>query len=160
MNGMYKSNRMRAEPHLFEMNQPSQSERRRTRDEDFDGRSESNDLKGASDNDQDINQPLPKKRHTQDQIQVMEDFFKECQLPNDGQRKELSRQLGLEPLQVKYWFQNKRTQVKAKCERHEISNLRAENEKLRLENLAYKEAFSNTSCPNFAGPLLARRDVL
>ena len=39
-------------------------------------------------------------------------FFKECPHPDDKQRKELSRELGLEPLQVKFWFQNKRTQMK------------------------------------------------
>lgn len=41
-------------------------------------------------------------------------FFKECPHPDDKQRKELSRELGLEPLQVKFWFQNKRTQMKVK----------------------------------------------
>lgn len=40
-------------------------------------------------------------------------FFKECPHPDDKQRKELSRELNLEPLQVKFWFQNKRTQMKA-----------------------------------------------
>lgn len=39
-------------------------------------------------------------------------FFKECPHPDDKQRKELSRELSLEPLQVKFWFQNKRTQMK------------------------------------------------
>ena len=42
----------------------------------------------------------------------MPSFFKECPHPDDKQRKELSRELGLEPLQVKFWFQNKRTQMK------------------------------------------------
>jgi homeobox-leucine zipper protein len=39
-------------------------------------------------------------------------FFKQCPHPDDKQRKQLSRDLGLEPLQVKFWFQNKRTQMK------------------------------------------------
>ncbi|GJN12502.1 hypothetical protein PR202_ga30785 [Eleusine coracana subsp. coracana] len=51
-------------------------------------------------------------RHTQHQIQELEAFFKQCPHPDDKQRKELSRELGLEPLQVKFWFQNKRTQMK------------------------------------------------
>ena len=42
----------------------------------------------------------------------MASFFKECPHPDDKQRKELSRELGLEPLQLKFWFQNKRTQMK------------------------------------------------
>ncbi|KAL0354126.1 UNVERIFIED_CONTAM: Homeobox-leucine zipper protein ROC2 [Sesamum angustifolium] len=51
-------------------------------------------------------------RHTPQQIQEMEAFFKQCPHPNNNQRKELSEKLGLEPLQVKFWFQNKRTQLK------------------------------------------------
>jgi hypothetical protein len=39
-------------------------------------------------------------------------FFKQYPHPDDKQRKQLSRDLGLEPLQVKFWFQNKRTQMK------------------------------------------------
>jgi homeobox-leucine zipper protein len=46
-------------------------------------------------------------------------FFKECPHPDDKQRKELSRELGLEPLQVKFWFQNKRTQMKV----NDLTNL-------------------------------------
>ncbi|KAK7253178.1 hypothetical protein RIF29_37681 [Crotalaria pallida] len=105
--------------------------------------------------DQDPN-PRPKKkgfhRHTQLQIQEMEAFFKQCPHPDDKQRKELGRELGLEPLQVKFWFQNKRTQIKAQHERHENSILKSENEKLRAENIRYKEALSNATCPNCGGP--------
>ncbi|XP_027366414.1 homeobox-leucine zipper protein MERISTEM L1-like [Abrus precatorius] len=108
-----------------------------------------------SGDDQDPNQRPKKKRyhrHTQHQIQEMEAFFKECPHPDDKQRKELSRELGLEPLQIKFWFQNKRTQVKAHQERQENSILKSENEKLRAENNRYKEALTNTTCPNCGGP--------
>ncbi|KAG7033934.1 Homeobox-leucine zipper protein PROTODERMAL FACTOR 2, partial [Cucurbita argyrosperma subsp. argyrosperma] len=89
-------------------------------------------------------------RHTHHQIQEMEAFFKECPHPDDKQRMDLSRELGLEPLQVKFWFQNKRTQMKkAQQERHENAILKAENEKLRAENTRYREAFAHsTCCPN------------
>ncbi|XP_022142333.1 homeobox-leucine zipper protein MERISTEM L1 [Momordica charantia] len=87
-------------------------------------------------------------RHTQHQIQEMEAFFKECPHPDDKQRMELSRELGLEPLQVKFWFQNKRTQMKAQHERHENAILKAENEKLRGENIRYREALAHSTCPN------------
>ncbi|KAG8046661.1 hypothetical protein GUJ93_ZPchr0008g13206 [Zizania palustris] len=109
----------------------------------------------SGDDEQDPNQRPRKKRyhrHTQHQIQEMEAFFKECPHPDDKQRKELSRELGLEPLQVKFWFQNKRTQMKNQHERHENSQLRAENDKLRAENMRYKEALSSASCPNCGGP--------
>ncbi|XP_042403662.1 homeobox-leucine zipper protein ROC2-like isoform X1 [Zingiber officinale] len=125
-------------------------------DVDFESKSAgSENIEGASGDDQDQNQRPRKKRyhrHTQHQIQEMESFFKECPHPDDKQRKELSRELGLEPLQIKFWFQNKRTQMKNQHERHENSELRAENEKLRAENMRYKEALSNAACPNCGGP--------
>jgi homeobox-leucine zipper protein len=40
----------------------------------------------------------------------------------------------------------------AQHERHENAVLKAENEKLRLENNRYKEALSNATCPNCGGP--------
>ncbi|MED6196587.1 Homeobox-leucine zipper protein hdg2 [Stylosanthes scabra] len=129
----------------------------RIREDDFDSATKSgseNQEGGASGEDQD---PRPNKkkryhRHTQHQIQEMEAFFKECPHPDDKQRKELSRELGLEPLQVKFWFQNKRTQMKTQHERHENTQLRTENEKLRADNMRYREALSNASCPNCGGP--------
>ncbi|KAJ3698612.1 hypothetical protein LUZ61_002317 [Rhynchospora tenuis] len=129
----------------------------RTRDDEFElSKSGSENIEGLSGDDQaDPNQRPKKKRyhrHTQHQIQEMEAFFKECPHPDDKQRKELSRELGLEPLQVKFWFQNKRTQMKNQHERSENSQLRAENEKLRAENMRYKEALTNASCPNCGGP--------
>ncbi|KAL5972735.1 Homeobox-leucine zipper protein roc2 [Asimina triloba] len=143
-------------PLPFDMSHTPESEMVKMRDEDFESKSGSENLEGvASGEDQDPSQRPKKKRyhrHTQHQIQEMEAFFKECPHPDDKQRKELSRELGLEPLQVKFWFQNKRTQMKNQHERQENSQLRAENEKLREENMRYKEALSNATCPNCGGP--------
>ncbi|KAL8140344.1 hypothetical protein V2J09_006365 [Rumex salicifolius] len=113
-------------------------------------------VSGEDEQDQDQDQPRPAKkkrfhRHTLHQIQEMEAFFKECPHPDDKQRKELSRRLGLEPLQVKFWFQNKRTQMKSHHERSDNQQLRAVNEKLRADNMRYKEALSSASCPNCGG---------
>ncbi|KAK4745329.1 hypothetical protein SAY87_011641 [Trapa incisa] len=91
-------------------------------------------------------------RHTLHQIQELEAFFNLCPHPDDKQRKELSRQLELEPLQVKFWFQNKRTQTKTHHERYQNSKLRVENEKLKIDNMRYRAALSNSSCPNCGGP--------
>ncbi|KAJ3693621.1 hypothetical protein LUZ60_009101 [Juncus effusus] len=135
-----------------------ESEMNRVREDEFElSKSGSENIEGVSGDDQaDPNQRPNKKkryhRHTQHQIQEMEAFFKECPHPDDKQRKELSRELGLEPLQVKFWFQNKRTQMKNQHERSENSQLRAENDKLRAENMRYKEALTNASCPNCGGP--------
>jgi len=39
-------------------------------------------------------------------------FFKECPHPNEKQRLELGKKLTLESKQIKFWFQNRRTQMK------------------------------------------------
>ncbi|KAF7037851.1 hypothetical protein CFC21_048134 [Triticum aestivum] len=51
-------------------------------------------------------------RHTSEQVRVMEAVFKESPHPDEKQRQQLSKQLGLSPRQVKFWFQNRRTQIK------------------------------------------------
>ncbi|KAL9243912.1 hypothetical protein vseg_017747 [Gypsophila vaccaria] len=127
----------------------------------FDTKSESDNnidqAFGGEGEEQDPTQrPAKKKkryhRHTQHQIDEMEAFFKENQHPDDKQRKALGRELGLQPLQIKFWFQNKRTQMKMQIERHENSQLRAENDKLRADNMRYRDALTNASCPSCGGP--------
>ncbi|EFJ25150.1 hypothetical protein SELMODRAFT_450557 [Selaginella moellendorffii] len=123
-------------------------------------------MEGASSEDQEPSDQPPRKRrfhrHTLRQIQEMEMVFKECPHPDEKQRMQLSRELGLEPRQVKFWFQNRRTQMKvsikvfeenqAHQERAENSMLRAENERLRSENIAMREALKNATCPHCGGP--------
>ncbi|GJN09427.1 hypothetical protein PR202_ga27433 [Eleusine coracana subsp. coracana] len=113
--------------------------------DDYESKSCSENPDGTSGDDgqEDPSQRPNKKkryhRHTQHQIQEMEAFFKECPHPDDKQRKELSRELGLEPLQNQH-------------ERQENAQLRAENDKLRSENMRYKEALSTASCLSCGGP--------
>ncbi|PKI67859.1 hypothetical protein CRG98_011758, partial [Punica granatum] len=66
------------------------------------------------DNDGDKKKKKRKKyhRHTAEQIREMESLFKESPHPDEKQRQQLSKQLGLAPRQVKFWFQNRRTQLK------------------------------------------------
>ncbi|KAK9223634.1 hypothetical protein WN944_012080 [Citrus x changshan-huyou] len=144
--------------HMFDMTRrSSESDLGKLKEDDYETKSgtETTEMEAPSGDDQDPSQHPKRKRyhrHTQRQIQEMEAFFKECPHPDDKQRKELSRELGLEPLQVKFWFQNKRTQMKAQHERHENQILKAENQKLRAENNRYKEALGNATCPNCGGP--------
>ncbi|GFP79537.1 homeobox-leucine zipper protein roc7, partial [Phtheirospermum japonicum] len=86
-------------------------------------------------------------------------FFRDCPHPGNKQRTELSQDIGIDPLQVKFWFQNKRTQMKTKHERQNNTNLRAENEKIRAENVRFREALSNLSCPS-CGSMADIGDVL
>lgn len=110
------------------------------------------DSDGAGDQDDDNKNKKKKRkkyhRHTAEQIREMEALFKESPHPDEKQRQELSKQLGLHPRQVKFWFQNRRTQIKAIQERHENSLLKTEMDKLRDENKALREATNKTSCPN------------
>ncbi|MED6209036.1 hypothetical protein PIB30_050782 [Stylosanthes scabra] len=92
------------------------------------------------------------QRHTPHQIQEMETFFKMCPHPDEQQRIELGNVLGLDHSQIKFWFQNKRTQLKHQYERSENLALKNENEELRAENKSYKEYLSNIICHSCGGP--------
>ncbi|PIN22001.1 Transcription factor DLX [Handroanthus impetiginosus] len=131
---------------------------RRSRDEEHESRSGSDNLEGASGDDQDAADKPPRKkryhRHTPQQIQELEALFKECPHPDEKQRLELSKRLCLETRQVKFWFQNRRTQMKTQLERHENAMLRQENDKLRAENMSIREAMRNPICTNCGGPAI------
>ncbi|KAH7294379.1 hypothetical protein KP509_28G068800 [Ceratopteris richardii] len=73
-------------------------------------------------------------------------MFKECPHPDEKARAELSKELNLDPRQVKFWFQNKRTQMKTQQERHDNNYLRNENDKLRAEIKALKDALKQAVC--------------
>ncbi|KAL8248007.1 hypothetical protein R6Q59_009223 [Mikania micrantha] len=90
-------------------------------------------------------------RHTPHQIQQLENFFKKNPHPNEKQRSEIGRKLNIEMKKVKFWFQNRRTQLKTQTERHENAILKQENEQLRLENLAMKEAVKKPVCNECGG---------
>ncbi|KAL9315090.1 hypothetical protein ACSQ67_016091 [Phaseolus vulgaris] len=169
---------------------------RRSREEEHESRSGSDNMDGASGDDFDAADNPPRKkryhRHTPQQIQELEAYddislktqsffkvlvefifcffggvvlifclcflgfrlFKECPHPDEKQRLELSRRLNLETRQVKFWFQNRRTQMKTQLERHENSLLRQENDKLRAENMSMREAMRNPMCSNCGGPAM------
>ncbi|KZV17704.1 hypothetical protein F511_01513 [Dorcoceras hygrometricum] len=97
-----------------------------------------------------------KRRHTQHQIQRLEASFKDCPTPNYRQRRELGLELGLEPRQVKFWFQNKRTQLKTQHGHLQNVELRAENKRLKQENMSYTAHLENASCISCGSPLAIR----
>ncbi|KAF9622857.1 hypothetical protein IFM89_034987 [Coptis chinensis] len=86
-------------------------------------------------------------RHTAEQIKEMEALFKESPHPDEKQRQQLSKKLGLAPRQVKFWFQNRRTQIK---------NWRNSEEK----KIAMREAIKNACCPNCGLLATSSRDVI
>ncbi|XP_010537198.1 PREDICTED: homeobox-leucine zipper protein HDG7-like isoform X2 [Tarenaya hassleriana] len=130
----------------------------RLRDDEYESRSGSDNFDAVSGDDQEArgqDKGRKKKkyhRHTPHQIQELESFFKECPHPDEKQRLELSRRLALETKQIKFWFQNRRTQMKTQLERHENVILRQENEKLLAENDLLKEAMRSPVCNACGGP--------
>ncbi|VYS70085.1 unnamed protein product [Arabidopsis thaliana] len=132
------------------------------KDDEFESRSLSDDSFDAMSGDEDKQEQRPKKkkrktkyhRHTSYQIQELESFFKECPHPNEKQRLELGKKLTLESKQIKFWFQNRRTQMKTQLERHENVILKQENEKLRLENSFLKESMRGSLCIDCGGAVI------
>ncbi|KAK3039273.1 hypothetical protein RJ639_027977, partial [Escallonia herrerae] len=122
----------------------------RIRDDEYES---SDNLEGASRDDQDAPAPSAKSmrkkkyhRHTPYQIQELESSFKRNPHPDEKERLELGKKLSLESKQVKFWFQNRRTQMKTQLERHENAMLKQQNDKLRIENISMKEAMRNPIC--------------
>ncbi|CAK9160978.1 unnamed protein product [Ilex paraguariensis] len=131
----------------------------RAKEDEYESRSGSDHLAGASGDDQDTtgNKSRRKKkyhRHTPYQIQELESSFKENPHPEEKARLELGKKLGLESKQVKFWFQNRRTQMKTQLEHHENTILKQENDNLRIENIAIKENMRNPICTNCGHPAI------
>ncbi|GAB4826381.1 hypothetical protein Ancab_009246 [Ancistrocladus abbreviatus] len=135
------------------------------RGDDDDSRSESDNFDALSNvNDGDASDRSSSRRkkyhrHTPSQIQELENFFKECPHPDEKRRVELGRRLRLDSRQVKFWFQNRRTQLKTQIERHENILLKQEYDKLRLDNMSLKQALGNPLCKNCGGPTLTNTSI-
>ncbi|KAL7158643.1 hypothetical protein ABFS83_02G158000 [Erythranthe nasuta] len=159
MEGQGEIGRMAEKSEIMSNNNNNNVGGRRSREEEHDSRSGSDNFDGGASADElDASDKPPRKkryhRHTPLQIQELESLFKECPHPDEKQRLELSRRLSLETRQVKFWFQNRRTQMKTQLERHENSILRQDNDKLRAENMSIREAMRNPMCTNCGGPAL------
>ncbi|KAK6155754.1 hypothetical protein DH2020_010002 [Rehmannia glutinosa] len=118
----------------------------RTREDEFESRSGSDNFETASGDDQNTSENKSSKRkkyhrHTAFQIQELEAAFKDNPHPDEKGRLELGKRLGLE---------NRQTQL----ERHENSILKQENDKLRIENIAMKEAMRSPMCENCGCPAI------
>ncbi|XP_074284234.1 homeobox-leucine zipper protein ANTHOCYANINLESS 2-like [Silene latifolia] len=122
----------------------------------------SNDSKGTSQSNGSTSKGKSKKyhRHTPKQIEDLENFFANCAHPDEKQRLEIARRLGLHNRQVKFWFQNRRTQMKSQIERHENVALKQQYDKLRLENIALRDIIRNPLCQNCGGPAMLADGIM
>ncbi|XP_020187432.1 homeobox-leucine zipper protein ROC4 [Aegilops tauschii subsp. strangulata] len=100
----------------------------------------------------------PNARHTPRQIQELQALFEQCPHPDEKQRAALGKRVRLQPSQVKFWFQNRRTQLKRESLMHENQLLMAENGKLRAENLSLRVEMAHPVCGGCGGPVPAMLD--
>nr|XP_051200840.1 homeobox-leucine zipper protein TF1-like [Lolium perenne] len=119
---------------------------------DFDiSLSNRNISRGNPTNDQDGIGPKSSKKRLQrltfQQNQILQGEFSVCARPDKYRRRELSEITGLTEQQVKFWFQNKITQVKSLHKKEENYRLKVENVMLSDENKKLKEAQRNMFCP-------------
>ncbi|WJX24140.1 hypothetical protein P8452_13282 [Trifolium repens] len=82
--------------------------------------------------------PIPKSR--------LEEIFTTLEHPTEIQRSEIAKEPGLQPKQVQFSFQNRRTVKKYQNEKTTSNELRAENERLHNENIQMKEQLKNIRC--------------
>ncbi|XP_035834306.1 homeobox protein DLX-3-like [Helianthus annuus] len=66
--------------------------------------------------------------YTREQVEELEKFFKKNPHPTEKERTEIANKLNITINKVKFWFQNRRTQLKSQKERSENVILKQENE--------------------------------
>ncbi|XP_017238837.1 homeobox-leucine zipper protein ROC7-like [Daucus carota subsp. sativus] len=93
------------------------------------------------------------RRHSFHQKRAMESFFQIRQHPGHEERRRLSHDLGLEPSQVKFWFQNKRTQMKVLQDKNDSGSLESENQRLTELKNKMLAALRNIECIRCSGDL-------
>ncbi|XP_020183090.4 homeobox-leucine zipper protein ROC6-like [Aegilops tauschii subsp. strangulata] len=81
-------------------------------------------------------------------------MFQQCPHPDENLRIALSKRVGMDPLRVKFWFQNRRNAKKNQNERQQNMVLRTENVMLAEENRAMKAAMLKKTCPTCKGPMV------
>ncbi|CAM0874983.1 unnamed protein product [Alopecurus aequalis] len=99
------------------------------------------------------------KRHSTEQIQQLEAVFLECPHPDENLRFDLAKKLGMDVMQIKFWFQNRRSAKKNQLEKQENLMLRGENEALKAEHQALKAALLKKDCPTCGGPMVPRDET-
>ncbi|CAA7060255.1 unnamed protein product [Microthlaspi erraticum] len=92
-------------------------------------------------------------RHNAQQIQELEIYFMECPHPTEKRRSEIAQRLNMESRQIKFWFQNKRSQEKTQKERNDGTTLKQENDILRADNERLKQKLMLSTCSTCGGPM-------
>ncbi|ESW30853.1 hypothetical protein PHAVU_002G187900, partial [Phaseolus vulgaris] len=86
------------------------------------------------------------------------DKVDECSHPDETRRRQIGEELGLDAKQVKFWFQNKKTQLRTKSERLDIDALRLENERIQTENRIMSETLKSVACAPCGGRSMGQEE--
>uniref|UniRef100_K3YDL5 Homeobox domain-containing protein n=1 Tax=Setaria italica TaxID=4555 RepID=K3YDL5_SETIT len=98
------------------------------------------------------------KRFNVRQVQELEAMFHACTHPDAEQRQQLGTRIGLEERQVRFWFQNRRSLMKA-CG-NEVKELQQENGKLQADNNELKQLMLDPTCFKCRDPAGATQTTL
>ncbi|XBJ06992.1 hypothetical protein VPH35_012573 [Triticum aestivum] len=98
-------------------------------------------------------------RLRREQIQQLEAVFQEIPYPDEKLRKSLSKRLGMSAQQVKFWFQNHRSNSKGKTQRRETTTLQLENQMLKSDREAIMSAMENSTCLKCRGAVVQTQDT-
>ncbi|CAM0946208.1 unnamed protein product [Alopecurus aequalis] len=93
-----------------------------------------------------------RKRRDREQILQLEAAFRENRHPDEEQRADLGKRVGMSAPQVKFWFQNRRCAQKALDRRREKNKSEAVNAALQAEHRALRLATENNTCLTCGGP--------
>ncbi|KAL6851417.1 hypothetical protein ACP4OV_020350 [Aristida adscensionis] len=85
-----------------------------------------------------------RKRFHVNQIQELEALFHECSHPGEKARKAIAEKIGLEPMQVKFWFQNRRSKMNAPGTKNRL--VREEMDALLDEKELLQKAIQDRNC--------------
>lgn len=86
-----------------------------------------------------------KQRYNGPQVRILEKFFQANTYPDSIQKEEISKKLGVTPLQVACWFQHKRNNMSITHFKHANWKLRSKNEKLQAQINHYMEVIDRMS---------------
>ncbi|PAN10645.1 hypothetical protein PAHAL_2G107900 [Panicum hallii] len=106
------------------------------------------------------------KRHTPQQIQELMAAYEQCTHPDPEAMQALGTMIGLAPKLVKFWFQNRRSQVKKKDQQEQNQQFQQANASLKAENRSLRKAILTQTCVTCCGktlpfnPLLEKQQLL
>ncbi|ONM18635.1 Homeodomain leucine zipper family IV protein [Zea mays] len=97
------------------------------------------------------------KRFTVQQLQQLESSFQKCSHPDDEMRQELAAKVGISARQVKFWFQNRRSQIKVRSCGTENNKYRRQNAELLATNMELKEQLKGMTCSRCDAPTIMQK---